>query len=260
MAKRQPVVLPDYPQILLTPRRGGGSWDGKHIDDCFDALADHYRLKCRFSDLPSHIGVLPDKETKFWMGLAWGLVRDFVPAFGKEKPKVGTPKQIHTQVDGVFPHAHEARLVQIVGALRRMLTDRELPSTKTAAYNQVLRILKVSPAPLWRYGKYRKVSAFQQAWKSIPKDVRDKPNSYFPLHLPQWDFPKKLHLEVVMLEEGDPSPRCNTWPRISSASPWSAFSKSCRLCPRSCRSSRTRRSSATDFPTVVECRSLFDYR
>ena len=41
----------------------------------------------------------------FWMGLAWGLMRDFVPAFGKEKPTVGTPKQKHTKVDGVFPHA-----------------------------------------------------------------------------------------------------------------------------------------------------------
>ena len=124
------------------------------------------------------------------MGLAWGLMRDFVPAFGKEKPNVGTPKQKHTKVDGAFPHAHEARLVQIVGALRRILTDRERPSTNTAAYNQLLKILKVSPAPLWRYGKHRKVSALQQAWKDIPKDVRNRPDSYFPLHLPQWDFPK----------------------------------------------------------------------
>ena len=72
-----------------------------------------------------------------------------------------------------------------------------MPSTNTAAYKQLLRSLKVSPAPLWRYGKCRKASAFQQAWKDIPKDVRDRPNSYFPLHLPQWDFPKEAHLEVV---------------------------------------------------------------
>jgi hypothetical protein len=58
----------------------------------------------------------------------------------------------------------------------------------------VIKILKVNPAPLWRYGKYRKVSAFQQAWKDIPKDVLNNPNSYFPVHLPQWDFPKMTSL------------------------------------------------------------------
>jgi hypothetical protein len=200
MAKRRTVVVPDYPDILLTPR--GSHWSGADIDECLDALAVHYRLNGRFSKLPAQIITSESEELRLWMGLAWGLMHDFVPAFGKEKPKVGTPKQIHTKVDGVFPHAHEARLVQIVGALRRMLTDRELPSTNTAAYNQLLRILKVSPAPLWRYGKYRKVSAFQQAWKNIPKDVRDKPNSFFPVHLPQWDFPKALHLEEVAAGRG----------------------------------------------------------
>jgi hypothetical protein len=206
LAKPRTVVLPDYPPSLLKLASLFKPPDHSRHDICeqlLDSLAEHYRLDGRFSDLPpSKPGDLPDKELQLWMGLAWGLMRDFVPAFGKEKPKVGTPKQKHTKVDGAFPHAHEARLVQIVGALRRILTDRERPSTNTAAYNQLLKILKVSPAPLWRYGKHRKVSAFQQAWKDIPKDVRDRPNSYFPLHLPQWDFPKELHLEVVAAGRG----------------------------------------------------------
>ena len=215
MAKPRTVVLPNYPPTLLTPR--GKSWNGKDIDDCLDSLADHYRLDCRLSEIPPFTaGRVIDKELMFWMGTCMGLMRDFVPAFGKEKSKVGTPKQNHTKVDGLFPHAHEARLVQIVDALRRILTDRELPSTNTAAYKQLLRILKVSPAPLWRYGKYRKASAFQQAWKDIPKDVRDRPDSYFPLQLPKWDFPKEAHLEVIAAGRGHPSSRCNTG-RVSQA-------------------------------------------
>jgi hypothetical protein len=196
MAKRRTVVLPDYPPPLLRPR--GNHWSGTDIDECLDALALHYQLDGRFSELPSRIGDTSEsKELQLWMGLAWGLMRDFVPAFGEEKPKAGRPKEIHTKVDYLFPHAHGARLVQIVGALRRLLDDRNLPSTNTAAYSQLLKILKKSPAPLWRYGKFREVSAFQQAWKGIPEDVRDNPNSFFPLHLPQLKFPKALHLEVV---------------------------------------------------------------
>jgi hypothetical protein len=136
------------------------------------------------------------------MGLAWGLIRDFVPAFGKERATVGTPKKQHTKIDPRFPHAHEARLVQIVGALRGMLTERGLPSTNEAAYARLLKILKGKPAPLWRYGKLKTQGAFRQEWKAIPKEVRDNPNSYFPLQLPQWDFPKALHLEVVAAGRG----------------------------------------------------------
>ena len=201
--RRRTIVLPDYPEILLTPR--GNHWMGSDIDQCLDALATYYRLDDRYTDLPARIGdvsFMEDKELMFWMRLAWGLMQDFVPAFGKEKPKVGTPKQMHTKVDALFPHAQEARLVQIVGALRHMLKERQLPSTKIAAYNQLLKILKKSPAPLWRYGKLTKASAFQQEWKAIPKDVQDNPNSYFPLHLPQMKFPSTLHLQVVAAGRG----------------------------------------------------------
>src|SRR5262245_21733158 len=140
----------------------GNSWNGKDIDDCLDALAVHYHLNCLYSELPYQLSdmlsSMNNKEIGFWRGLAWGLMRDFVPAFGEEKPKAGRPKEIHTKVDGLFPHAHDARLVQIVRALRSLLTARDMPSTNTAAYNQLLKILRMSPAPLWRYGKYRAVS------------------------------------------------------------------------------------------------------
>ena len=61
------------------------------------------------------------------------MMRDFVPAFGGEKPTAGRPKEEHTKVDWNFPHAHEARLVQIVDAIRRLLTAGDVPSTNTTA-------------------------------------------------------------------------------------------------------------------------------
>jgi hypothetical protein len=125
MAKTKSVPLPDYPSILLFPL--GSSWRGSDMDKCLDALADHYKLDMRFSELPvtGLSNGFSDKESELWFNLAWALMRDFVPAFGKERPRAGTPQQEHTKIEPMFPHAHEARLVQIVGALRRMRSDRD---------------------------------------------------------------------------------------------------------------------------------------
>src|ERR1043165_6706617 len=120
MAKPRSVPVPDYPPILLSPM--GSSWHGDQIDKCLDALAEHSKLDSRFSELPATgFGQRDsDQESKFWFGLAWALMRDFVPAFGKEVPKVGAPKKQHTKIDPLFPTAHDARLVAIAGAPRRM--------------------------------------------------------------------------------------------------------------------------------------------
>jgi hypothetical protein len=208
MAKRRTVVLPDYPEILLTPGYFRGKYfdQGKAYEELLDALFQHYDIgpaKEKESERVRVRNILgrDDDHNERMARLAWRLMLDLLPAF-HEPRKVGKPKQDHTQKEYQFPHAHEARLVQIVDALRRMLKERKLPSTRAAAYNQLLKILKRSPAPLWRYGKLTKATAFQQEWKAIPKDVQDNPNSYFPLHLPQWDYPLALHLEVVAAGRG----------------------------------------------------------
>jgi hypothetical protein len=182
MAKRQTVVVPDYPSILLTPI----DWSsGAVFDKLVDALLAHYKL----APLPPPSGPLFDPATdheldKRMASLAFCLMQDFVPAFQKPR-KVGAPKQDHTRKEWLFPSAHEARLVQIVGALRELLAKKNLPSTNKAAYEELVRILRKNPAPHWRYGKLRKASAFAQAWKLIPKDVKDNPDSHFPARLPQ---------------------------------------------------------------------------
>jgi len=196
MAKPRTVALPDYPPSLLKPTDYSR---GAVFQQLLDLLAEHYRLGGRFSDLPDSKpnDPLPDKELDLWMGLAWGLIRDFVPAFGDKKPGPGKPKQKHTQRQPFFPDAHEARFVQIVRALRDLLDKKEMPVTNQAAYRQLIRILRSNPAPRWLYGHLKEPNAFAQAWKSVPDGVKDDPDSYFPLHLPQWDFPKEAHLEIV---------------------------------------------------------------
>ena len=77
MAKQRPVVLPDYPPILLKPVDQSNM---AVTDQLLDALADHYRLGCRFSDLPIENDVTSfrqNKELQLWIGLAWGLMRDW---------------------------------------------------------------------------------------------------------------------------------------------------------------------------------------
>jgi hypothetical protein len=139
LAKPRTVALPDYPPSLLKPTDYSR---GEVFQQLLDLLAEHYRLGGRFSDLPDSKpnDPLPDKELELWMGLAWGLIRDFVPAFGKKK--YGRPRKSYTGFQ-----FHGARLVQIVRAVRQMLQEKGLPSTRLDTFEEVIRILKKKPAP-----------------------------------------------------------------------------------------------------------------
>ena len=185
MAKRRTVVLPDYPPILSTPMDLNNN---KAVAQCLDALAIHYGLNPPFGGFFSpalsnpYIGFAEQKVSKEemherWARLALCLMWDFVPAFRKRR-KGGRRKKLHTRHD--HPHAHAARLVQMVVALRRMLAAKRMLSTNVAAFKQIARTLRKQPAPEWQYGKLTKASAFAQAWKSIPKSVKDRPDSYLP--------------------------------------------------------------------------------
>ncbi|WP_147147605.1 hypothetical protein [Reyranella soli] len=182
MTKRPTVVLPDYPPILLAPIDLNNS---KAITQCLDALAIHYHLNPPFGGFFTPTFNHPYAQQKVskeemhdrWIRLAFCLMQDFVPALRKRR-KGGRPKMPPTRVD--YPHAHAARLVQIVLALRRMLAAKGMPSTNIAAFKQLAWLLKKDAAPEWRYGNLKKASAFAQAWKSIPKSVKDRPDSYLP--------------------------------------------------------------------------------
>ena len=143
MTKPRTVALPGYPPSLLEPTDYSG---GEVFGQLLDSLAEHYRLE-RYSDLPLSRPNDPpsDKELRLWMGLAWGLIRDFVPAFGKKKS--GRPRKSYTGFQ-----FHGARLVQIVRAVRQMLKEKGLPSTRLETFAEVIRILKKKPAPRWQFG------------------------------------------------------------------------------------------------------------
>ena len=151
-----------------------------------DSLAEHYRLDGRFSDLPppklGDVSFFADKELQLWMGLAWGLIRDFIPAFGKKK--YGRPRKSYTG----FPF-HEARLVQIVRAVRQMLKEKGLPSTTPNTFEEVVRILKKKPAPRWRYGSLTKPSSFAQEWKKLPRHIKKTRISTFRFIQPHFIHP-----------------------------------------------------------------------
>lgn len=218
MAKRRTVALPDYPPILFTPI---DLKNNKAMAQCLDALAIHYRLNPPFGGFFSPTfhdnpyvklsGQNASKEEMHerWTRLALCLMWDFVPAFRKRR-KGGRRKKLHARHD--HPHAHAARFVQLVVALRRMLADKGMPSTNIAAFKQIARILRKEPAPEWQYGNLTKASAFAQAWKSIPKSVKDNPDS----HLPP---PPKRPLSRRYKEAGGPEVGFNLPTNLNEKSP-----------------------------------------
>jgi hypothetical protein len=179
MAKRRiQVVLPDFPPKLLKAVDGN---DKQAVSECLDALAEHYDIISPFDDEAVFLVSDYDEMLERWEALAFHLLRDFIPAF-RVKRRGGTPKQQHTRISAVDPYAHQARLVQMVIALRNALRTKGRPSSNTDAFKEIVRILKANPAPRWRYGNLKKASSFAQAWKAIPDDIRKNPDRYVPYY------------------------------------------------------------------------------
>ena len=177
MAKRRPKVLvPDYPPILFK----AVDWqDAEAIKSRIDALATHYGLNPAKALLdPDFFDSSSEIMAQRWKLLTFHLLCDFVPAF-RIRRKGGAPKRRLPSLT-LFPHAHEARLVQIVIALKRLLAAASRPATNQAAFKELLRHLKKHPAPQWRYGSITKTSALTQAYKQIPKSVRSSPEQFIP--------------------------------------------------------------------------------
>jgi hypothetical protein len=181
MAKRKSVALPNYPAILLAPVELDNPVE---LQKCMDALAVHYHLNPPFGGF--YDASSQEELLRRWIDLTVRLLSDFVPAF-RVRRKGGAPKQPHTQIVWQHPHAHEARLVQIVIAFRKMLHEKDMPSTNRDAFKEVLRNLKQKPAPMWRFGRMTAVSALEQAWKAIPAAVKANPDSYLPHPHPRAD-------------------------------------------------------------------------
>jgi hypothetical protein len=196
MAKKKLVPVPDYPPVLMAQGNAYTREDrlaeladqlinGAGMDryaECLNALVAHYDL----ADFPHGND---EERAVWWSQIALSLAHDFVPAF-REVRRSGAPSRWRKTKDDLFPHAHDARLVQIVKALQAKLKDRDLPATRTAAFRELITRLKKNPIPKWRYGNLYKVSSFNQAWKKIPENVKLLPIEYLPSKLrPASHFP-----------------------------------------------------------------------
>ena len=122
------------------------------------------------------------------MGLASGLMCDFVPAFGEKK--YGRPRKSYTG-----SRFHKARLVQIVRAVStKCWKEKGLPfDLCEIPLRKLVRILKKNPAPRWRYGQpHQTVSSFAQEWKYLSLDyIKKNPHYLHPASImPPWDFRK----------------------------------------------------------------------
>jgi hypothetical protein len=181
-SSRKTVNLPEYSGLLL---QRGKFWssDPKTGIECIEALAEHYRVGRAGVLLPARKMFDPSKSiqerAEDWMSLAIHLATDVVPAF-RQIRRGGAPKRSHTRSSPSFPHAHEARLVQLTLSWQQTLKLRGLPSSRKDAFRELIKLGLGKKHPHWRFSAYSKPSSLAQAWKKIPKQVKENPASYAP--------------------------------------------------------------------------------
>lgn len=176
MAKRKTVQIPNYRGLLSTTGVAYESDDNARR--CLDALGVYYGLTAPFGGFLGRETSTAEKSRR-WMLLAICLASEVVPAF-RIPAKGGPPKRAQKKLSAAYPHADEARLVQMVAAIRTLLLNLEQTAARTDAFRELIRLLKKKPAYDWYYGELTKVSSFVQAWKKIPRDVRAAPENYLP--------------------------------------------------------------------------------
>lgn len=179
MPKRRTVTLPSYPALLLETGKAN-----EKFPRYLDAVAVHYGITGPYGPPRGFPIGDPPILMAAWRDLAVHLLSDFVPAFRGIR-RGGAPRQGHTQRPPLAPHAHEARLVQMINELRSQLRTKGMPSTNAAAYRALIRLLASKPAPQWRFGKLKTTSSFAQAWKAIPQTVKQNPELFLPQRAPK---------------------------------------------------------------------------
>jgi hypothetical protein len=182
LASKKSVVQPNYSGVLLQRGRFWSS-DPQVGVECIEALAEHYKVGV---DLNNVFGPRPkfmdpskslQNQALDWMSLAVRLASDIVPAF-RQLRKGGRPKRKRSDLG--FRYAHEARLVQLTLACQQTLKAQDLPSRRTDAFRVLVKLRLGKSYPSWRFATLAKASSFAQAWKQIPKQVRDNPTKYLP--------------------------------------------------------------------------------
>jgi hypothetical protein len=114
--------------------------------------------------------------SEIWHDLAMSLLRVHVRAFAL-RGRAGRKQQSHRIRYYFYPFASEARLVQLVDHFKSEI-DR---SGRRAKNRDAFRIiLKTTAKYQWRYRDRRMMETLEEAWKKIPKDVRERPSDFLP--------------------------------------------------------------------------------
>jgi|FEC22Drversion2_1045045.scaffolds.fasta_scaffold00665_22 hypothetical protein len=111
-----------------------------------------------------------------WADFAFAVIREYVPAFMVARPS-GSRKKPHQERGIAWPHAHEARLVQLVKHFQNENIRLGLARTRPEAFKKVA---KHSNGYHWKYKDLKKPGAFAQEWKKIPADVKENPSRFLP--------------------------------------------------------------------------------
>jgi hypothetical protein len=111
-----------------------------------------------------------------WHDLAVSLLRVHVRAFAL-RGRAGRKQQSHRIPYRFYPFASEARLVQLVDHFK---SDIARSGRRPKNRDALRKILEITAKYQWRYRDRRKMVTLEEAWKKIPKDVRERPSEFLP--------------------------------------------------------------------------------
>jgi hypothetical protein len=111
-----------------------------------------------------------------WHDLAVSLLRVHVRAFAV-RGRAGRKQKSHRIPYRFYPFASEARLVQLVGHFKSDIARSGRRAKNRDAFR---KILGTSAKYQWRYRDHREMVSLEEAWKKIPKAVRDQPSDFLP--------------------------------------------------------------------------------
>ena len=176
--------LKRFPELLkLRPTKELSEHERRHA---LHALLEHYELKNEFDAVSGHrrkTFARAHAEAVLFAKLARCLVSDFVPVFGAPRGRAGRRKQSEVVghsfgglliTPGTVARYYQAELVDLVNQTK---------AKKQRSQAWVLRWLTQPKnricLPLL-YRNLKTAKSLNQAFKSVPKPIRDNPASYLP--------------------------------------------------------------------------------
>jgi hypothetical protein len=155
-------------------------WNGDDATKLYllNQLQMHYRVfNCEFWD--------GGTEAKPWNNKLFDLLTilagELYPAFKKLPSRGGRPR-LHRSYGllALWPYAHEARLVQLFGAVKDELKRAGLPCGISDAAKQLVRRY-AGKYPKWRYNNLNTTASLvRRGWQKISSEIKANPERILP--------------------------------------------------------------------------------